>query len=176
VGALSNVRIEQLTGAKVNRRSVISALESGQFSILHYSGHSVFDERHPSQSYLELPAGERLFLHEFAYLGGKAARHNLPLALVFLNSCESGKVSIDETSGRGMSMCRALRHAGVDDVIGMLWNVADDAAAEFGSEFYKLLANSERISVPEIMRQTRRRVAMDRSWVDASWLAPVLYV
>ena len=72
-------------------------------------------------------------------------------------------------------MCKALRESGVANVIGMQWNVEDDAAVHVASTFYKLLLANPPIGPEEAMRQTRSVVAIDRAWADGSWLAPVLY-
>jgi CHAT domain-containing protein len=72
-------------------------------------------------------------------------------------------------------MCRIIRESGVDNVIGMLWNVSDEAAAQVASVFYKFLTTGCVPDIVEAMRQTRCKVAMDRAWQDGSWLAPVLY-
>jgi len=63
----------------------------------------------------------------------------------------------------------------VENVIGMLWNVIDEAAAQVASTFYEYIATGQYIDVTEALRQTRCKVAMDRAWQDGSWLAPVLY-
>lgn len=72
-------------------------------------------------------------------------------------------------------MSRAIRESGVNNVIGMLWNVSDEAAAQLASVFYTFLASSPHLHVAQAMRRTRSKVAIDRSWQDGSWLAPVLY-
>jgi len=72
-------------------------------------------------------------------------------------------------------MCRTIRESGVCNVIGMLWNISDDAAAQFASYFYKFLASTDQFHVAQAMRRTRCKVAMERAWQDGSWLAPVLY-
>ncbi len=167
-------RVEVLTRAQASRQRVIELLNSGDFHVFHYSGHSVFDAAYPYQSYLELAQGTRLFLHELTYLT-RPQPDGCALKLVFLNSCESGRVGQDETTGRNLSLCRVLREAGVGYVIGMAWNVADDAATQVGSVFYRLLMTGPRLNPIAAMRETRRKVAIDRSWADGSWLAPVLY-
>jgi hypothetical protein len=165
-------KVEVLSGSKADRRNILSLLGSGQFNVLHFSGHSVFNAAYPYQSYLELVQGTRLSLHELDNLIGPEAK---PLNLVFLNSCESGRVGLDKTTRRNLSMCRIIRESGVDNVIGMLWNVSDEAAAQVASVFYKFLATGCVPDIVEAMRQTRCKVAMDRAWQDGSWLAPVLY-
>jgi CHAT domain-containing protein len=72
-------------------------------------------------------------------------------------------------------MCKTWRETGVSNVIGMLWNVEDDAAVQVGSTFYQSLIANPQMGPEEAMRQTRNKVATDRAWADGSWLAPVLY-
>jgi hypothetical protein len=167
-------RVEVLSRAQASRNRVADALGSCSFNVLHFSGHSFFDEQHPFQSYLELAQGGRLYLHELGFLTRRAGRR-VPLQLVFLNSCQSAKVGQDRTTGRNISMCKMLRESGVQNAIGMMWNVADDAAAQVGSVFYSLILTGARVDPVEAMRQTRCRIAIDRSWIDGSWLAPALY-
>ena len=165
---------QTLYGSEANRHNFIEMLSSGKFNILHFSGHSVFKVDSPYQSYLELAQGTKLSLHELDNLASPENGDH-PLNLVFLNSCQSGRIGIDKITGRNLSMCRMFREAGIDNVIGMLWNVSDEAATQFASVFYKFLATGNYADVSEAMRQTRREIAMDRAWQDGSWLAPVLY-
>ncbi len=170
----SGIEIEVLVGPAANRRHVLDLLKTGKFDVLHYSGHSVFDPEHPYQSYLSLEQGTKLRLHELEYLN-RSTGSAKPVDLVFLNSCQSGRVGLDILTGRNLSMCRVLRESGVDNVVGMLWNIADDAAVQVATTFYKLLLREEHTYIAEAMRQTRCQVALDRAWADGSWLAPVLY-
>jgi CHAT domain-containing protein len=171
-GGVQNITVA--TGQEAQRSPVIKAHQSGRYDILHFSGHSVFDADHPFQSYLELTSGTRLFLHELGTLGRSRGEHNC-LQLVFLNSCQSARVAEDKITGRHLSMCKTLREAGVGVVIGMLWNVEDDAAVQFGSGFYRALLENPGTGPEEAMRQTRNHVGIDRAWADGSWLALVLY-
>ena len=168
--------VEVLTGEEATREEVLKHLESGRFTMIHFSGHSAFDAKHPYQSHLELAMGTKLRLHELEHVNRMAAgRSREPIELVFLNSCQSGRVGVDETTGRNLSMCRVLRESGVSNVVGMLWNVTDEAGVQFASAFYGLLAAEEGMDIAEAMRRTRWRTALDRAWADGSWLAPVLY-
>jgi hypothetical protein len=167
-------QVELLSGSKANRKNVVRALQSGQFGILHYSGHSLFDREYPNQSSLELCSGTKIFLHELGHFG-RAANQDAPLGLVFLNSCQSAMVGHDAVTGRQLSMCKALREAGVSYVIGMLWNVEDEAAVQMGASFYNHLLKCPEKGPDSAMRETRLAVAIERSWSDGSWLSPVLY-
>lgn len=174
LASVGMAKVEVLTGLKANRKNVLKALQSGEYGILHFSGHSDFNRNHPYQSAIDLCSGTQIYLHELGHFG-RAASLNAPLGLVFLNSCQSAMVGPDATTGRQLSMCKALREAGVSYVIGMSWSVEDEAAVQVGSNFYKhLLANPHK--GPEAaMRETRLAVAIERTWSDGSWLAPVLY-
>jgi len=168
------LRVEVLTGRRATRQQVIHAMESGEFSIFHFSGHSIFESETPFQSHLELVGPSKIYLHEIGALG-RSSRGDAGLNLAFLNSCQSALTGQDRITGRQMSLCRALREAGVNYVAGMLWNVEDNAAIQVGSTFYSSLLRNPHLGPTEAMRQTRHRVATDRAWSDGSWLAPVLY-
>jgi CHAT domain-containing protein len=174
LGSAGVTRADVLTGQKANRRSVLKALQSGEFTLLHFSGHSVFDTDYPYQSYLELCGGTKIFLHELGHFS-HATQKIAPLSLVFLNSCQTARVGQDSLTGKQLSMCKTLRESGVCYVIGMLWNVEDDAAVQVGAGFYGNLMSSPQISPESAMREARLSVAIDRAWADGSWLAPVLY-
>ncbi len=166
--------VDILKGSEANRHTFIEKLTSGNFNILHFSGHSVFKMESPYQSYLELAQGTKVSLHELDNLANPE-NGSKPLNLVFLNSCQSGRIGTDKITGKNLSMCRMLRESGIDNVIGMLWNVSDEAATHFASTFYSFLASGNYGDVSEAMRQTRYKVAMDRAWQDGSWLSPILY-
>jgi len=166
--------VDILCGDDANRHNVMERIGSGKYNIFHFSGHSVFKDDSPYESYLELARGTRLSLHELdSTVHPEDGRHLIDL--VFLNSCQSGRTGTDKITGRNLSLCRVFKEAGIDNVIGMLWNVSDDAAAQVASVFYEKLAAGDYADIPEAMRRTRRAVAMDRAWQDGSWLAPVLY-
>lgn len=167
-------RVEVLTGLKANRKNVMQALQSGDFGMLHFSGHSVFDRDHPYQSAIDLCSGTQIFLHELGHFG-RISNQDAPLGLVFLNSCQSAMVGHDAVTGRQLSMCKALREAGVSYVIGMMWSVEDEAAVQVGSNFYRHLLNNPHKGPESAMRETRLAVAIERTWSDGGWLAPVLY-
>lgn len=167
-------KVEVLTGLKANRKNVMQALQSGEFGMLHFSGHSVFNRDHPYQSAIDLCSGTQIFLHELGHFG-RISNQNAPLGLVFLNSCQSAMVGHDAVTGRQLSMCKALREAGVSYVIGMMWSVEDEAAVQVGAHFYRHLLNNPHKGPESAMRETRLAVAMERTWSDGSWLAPVLY-
>ena len=174
LAAAGVTKVEVLTGLKANRKNVMQALQSGEFGILHFSGHSVFDRDHPYQSAIDLCSGTQIFLHELGHFG-RISNQDAPLGLVFLNSCHSAMIGQDALTGRQLSMCKALREAGVSYVIGMMWSVEDEAAVQVGANFYRHLLNNPQRGPESAMRETRLAVGIERAWSDGGWVAPVLY-
>jgi hypothetical protein len=170
---MKNVKV--LNSNHADRATVLKELKSGKFKMFHFSGHSVFDEKYPFQSYLELCGGMKIYLNDIAQLDANGPR-SARLALAFLNSCESARLGSDQVTGRQLSLCRFMRESGAAAcVVGMLWNVGDEAATQVGTEFYNTLVGDVNFDPVEAMRRTRRSVATKREWKDGSWLAPVVY-
>jgi len=161
-------KVEVIAGQRANRNEVIKAMATGSFNIIHFSGHSIFNTTHPYQSSLELMDNSRIHLFELTKLGKGTD-------LLFMNSCHSASFGEDRVTGKHLSMCKTLREAGVQAVIGMLWSIEDQAAIQIGSMFYRKLFEQPHLGPEEAMRQTRNAVGIERAWADGSWLAPVLY-
>jgi CHAT domain-containing protein len=63
--------------------------------------------------------------------------------LAVLSACETGKGAIQGSEGT-FGLKRALKLAGVDNMIVSLWNVPDDATMEMMTLFYTELANTKK--------------------------------
>jgi hypothetical protein len=160
------------TGAEVTviepqsatKAAVMKALERGNVNVLHFAGHSAYDEVSPAESHLRL-ADQKLFAHE---LGRLAAGSKL--ALVFLNSCNSAQDPADDVKAAGLA--QALLRDGVDSVIGMRWVIGDEPGRAFSEAFYRALAEGR--DVARAVTDARQR-AGTVDWNDLTWLAPALY-
>lgn len=155
----------EATGLKLHR-----ALASGRYDVIHYSGHAYFNLENPDESGLVL-AGQNIFIAQTIQrtLRGRP--------LVLLNACESGRemmvdgevsYTASETEGLASSFIRG----GALGIIGTLWPIFDEGAAEFASTFYeKLLAGQ---NLGEAMRRARLHVRETRPH-DVTWASFVLY-
>ena len=127
-----------LRGKYAIRDRVLAELD--RHEIFHLAGHSTFNERHPENSYFVVApssGGGAIFLREIT------GRRFGNLRLVVLSSCKS--LGAQETRILGVSgLARPFLDAGVEDVVGSLWNVGDQAAAQLIPEFHRrYLANGD---------------------------------
>ncbi len=128
-----------------------------EFGVLHFAAHALLDDELPERSALllapgggEQPGGDppggdppgggpptdgRLEPREIAAL-------RLPDKLVTLAGCRSALGRIVPGEGP-MSLGRAFLAAGAPAVLGSLWDLRDDEAADFFGRFYRRLAAGE---------------------------------
>ena len=108
----------------------------GQYRIVHFATHSIFNDEHPEMSGIVLslfdgrgrPRDSFLSLREVYNL-------RLPADLVVLSACSTGLGK--EVKGEGMvGLTRGFMHAGAARVVSTLWRVDDAATAELMKYFY----------------------------------------
>jgi CHAT domain-containing protein len=139
-------------------------LEPGldRYRILHLATHSLLNSRHPEQSAVVLSLVDRQ---------GRAVDGLLPLPEVFklklgadlvvLSACETalGK----QVLGEGLvGLARAFMLAGAPRVVASLWQVSDQATAEFMKLFYTAMVKGNlppaaalRVAQLEMRKQAR---------------------
>jgi len=130
-----------LLGPIATKKNFIGRLRGK--SILHFSGHSVFNAQHPELSYFVLAPS-----HDPADTGLLLLREINPkdvrtLRLVVLSACQS--LGPKNTRIGGISgLARIFLAAGADAVIGSLRDVPDRASAQFSRAFhYEYLATGK---------------------------------
>jgi len=158
-------RGDEATGLKLHR-----ALASGRYDIIHYSGHAYFNPENPDESGLLL-AGQNVFIAQTIQrtLRGRP--------LIFLNACESGREMMVEgevsyTASETEGLASSFILGGALAIIGTMWPIFDEGAAQFASTFYEYLLAGQ--SLGEAMRQARLRVRESRPH-DVTWASFVLY-
>lgn len=153
--------------AQPNWRALLRAMRQGTWHVLHYVGHSGFDVV-GDDGYLSLEDGhgdeEQLSADK---LGILLADHG-SLRLVVLNSCQGAHMGQDIFS----SMATTLIRRGIPAVIGMQYDISDEAALEFALTFYETLA--ENVPIETALAEARKAIslAVDES---AEWGTPVFY-
>lgn len=149
-------------------------LMSGQFDIIHYAGHALYDQVHQDQSGLLLEDSEVCFAQKIQRL-----LHGSPL--VFLNACESARLRDSgerpppEGSYEGdpkEGLASAFVYGGALACIGTLWPVVDTVAAEFAVAFYGQVLEGHPLG--EAIR-VARKVTSEKFPSDPSWASFVLY-
>ncbi|MCX6580569.1 MAG: CHAT domain-containing protein [Candidatus Aminicenantes bacterium] len=155
-----------LIGCDATKDNVIDEIESGEYQVLHYCGHSEFNKENPRLSFLLFNNERKLLADELARLS-----EDFGLKLVFLNSCLSGFTGNYGVGVTGLS--DSFVKIGVPFVIGMLWPISDQGALILAEEFYdKLLKLKDPV---EALRRARLRVGRFFDWKDPVWAAPVIF-
>jgi pimeloyl-ACP methyl ester carboxylesterase len=131
------------------RTRVMHELIMGEFDIVHYAGHCMFDTGNPTDSGWIFTGGKKLRAHEL----GRVRR--MP-RFVFSNACESGitpERASERNAALGPSFAEAFFARGVRNFICTGWPVGDVAALEFAKEFYGRLLGGAPIH--NAMREAR---------------------
>lgn len=155
-----------LIGCDATKDNVIDEIESGEYQVLHYCGHSEFNKENPRLSFLLFNNERKLLADELARLS-----EDFGLKLVFLNSCLSGFTGNYGVGVTGLS--DSFVKIGIPFVVGMLWPISDQGALILAEEFYdKLLKFKDPV---EALRRARLRVGRFFDWKDPVWAAPVIF-
>jgi hypothetical protein len=109
---------------------IVDLLASGEFDLVHYSGHADVNDQYPDQTGWLFKGGEFLTPGELEAL-------DQPPAIVVANACSSGVL------GRNPALVPSLADAffkrGVYDYIGTGWPVKEQPAVAFARAFYEAL-------------------------------------
>jgi CHAT domain-containing protein len=146
-------------------RHVVSALEKGEFDILHFSTHGKYNRDNPLFSQIELEDGLSSRPED---VGEMAVSFRQAKPIVILNTCQSGVQGFSLTEIK--SWATQFLDAGASAFIGTLWRVSDKAALKFTKELYKHLSTG--IALGEAVQKAR---TICKEPGDSSWLAYELY-
>lgn len=174
-GMPSTATLDVLKGSEVTRSELLRRFSSGEYDVLHYSGHSVFDPTRPENCGLLLENNEVVTGLDLAPLA------NLP-SLVFFNSCESARIRGQRTRKavgpaehlrRGHSVAEALLRGGIANFVGTYWPVRDGAAMEFAAAFYGAILIGK--SIGDAFIAARQAVKGRKDGQSADWADYALY-
>ncbi len=158
-------------GEEATKNALRRAFRSGDYDIVHYAGHTMFDREHRARS--------GIYCHGGSVLSGAdlAGLSRLP-ALVFFNACESAlvrKAAFDapdpdaKASGqidKSVGLAESFLRGGVANFIGTYWKVQDKSADAFSEVFYEKLVSGAPIG--DALLAGRRRVFENKhcDWAD----------
>lgn len=163
---IPNISTKILGVKRATKFDVLQELMSGQYSVIHYSGH--------------IRSGALLLFD------GELTSQEIPKALlgnpfVFLNGCQSAEKSntwvdnINQATSLGFNtqnLISAFIRGGASGCLGTLWRIFDASSREFALQFYTSSLNGN--SVGEALRQTRIYLREARP-NDPLWASYVLY-
>jgi hypothetical protein len=125
-------------------------------SVVHIAAHAEYRHDNPLLSSLEMTDG-RFTLYELVDL-------DLAGSLVVLSGCRTGWTR----AGSGMELlglAGGFRRSGAAALIASLWDIADEATAEFMAAFYDALAGTgPRPALAEAMRRRIEAGALPHEW------------
>ncbi|MBX9938177.1 MAG: CHAT domain-containing protein [Candidatus Obscuribacterales bacterium] len=108
----------------------------GQYEVVHFAGHAVFNHEEPLASGLVLSDGS--ILSAASILEGNSLRTEKGFLLV-LSACQTG-VSVVTEGGEILGLTRALMYAGMPNLVLSLWEVADRSTSDLMQDFHMSLA------------------------------------
>jgi CHAT domain-containing protein len=146
------------------------ALASGEdLHVFHYVGHGAYDES--TEGGVLVLEDDHNGAHEVTGSDLGVLLHDVrSLRLAVLNACEGARSShVDPFSG----VASGLVEHGIPAVIGMQFEITDDAAIIFADRFYKMVARS--FPVDAALAQARKAIWAAASH-DVEWATPVLFL
>lgn len=138
------------------------------FHIWHYIGHGVYDPDRKTSYLLFCDDSQMSYSVNGFQLG--TLMNNFPeMRLGLLNACEGARTDQEDPFA---GVATALVEHGVPAVVGMQFEISDQAAIAFAGEFYTALVDG--LPVDAALTEARRAVFFLPNWVE--WATPVLYM
>ena len=154
------IQMDVLSHREATRARLRKLLRTGDYDILHFTGHARMDISMPEDSAIYLADG-KISAEEVLSLPWPT-----PPYLVFNNACESGRgvagKRLAEGGKHANGLASAFLTAGVYAYIGYFWPVSDAGAALFSETFYKALFTLQNVGLAFL--EARRRTV----WVLAN--------
>lgn len=167
---------------RVTNADFRALLRDGDYDIVHFAGHGVFDADDPETSAWLLSDGKLWALE----LRNTLSEHPAPPWLIYANACEAAMESrAIKYQGNVFGLATACINEGVAAFIAPLWPIDDLLAQQIALTFYHELF-SERASLGEALRRAKagaRRIATPSetdgddtgAWASLGWASLVLY-
>jgi CHAT domain-containing protein len=156
-------------GFEASRRRVISG-ELGNYRVLHFATHGLFNSKRPEMSGLALSFFDEQGKPVNGFLRAQDI-YNLRLRadLVVLSACQTayGK----EVEGEGLiSLTRSFMYAGAERVVASLWKVDDAATAEFMRRFYRAMFKDGK-NTSAALQQAQTEIRQIKRWQNPRYWA-----
>jgi len=154
-------------GSEITKKRFLELYSSGDFNLIHYSGHSMSDISEPGRS--------RLIFRDESCYGYEIENLDIvrPPLLVFANSCESAGVSYDSGELGNTSLAGSFLKTGVKGCIAALWPVSDVGSGNFASDFYRFLLFGSTFG--EAVLRARKNSFKRWGFQDLIWASYLLF-
>ena len=158
---------EQLLNQAFSKRALTQMLENQSFGLVHIASHAQFD----TDGGFVLAHDGPLSFDVFSEAVSQSKFRDQPLELLILSACETAEG--DERAALGLSGL-AIK-AGARSALGSIWQVSDEATAEFMLQFYSSLREPGS-SRAEAMRTAQRAILSQRVYRHPYFWAPFLMI
>jgi hypothetical protein len=167
-----SIEVSVLTRDQATRAAFAEKLANGDYDILHFSGHGLFDPLAPETSSIRFADG-MLSADEILNLKWKA-----PPYLVFNSACESGRAAggkrLFSQASQSNGLAAAFIAAGASAYAGYFWPVTDTGASLFAESFYHNLFKRENVGLAFL--EARKHVARELGEVgDLTGYSAILF-
>jgi CHAT domain-containing protein/Tfp pilus assembly protein PilF len=151
--------------------AALKARRLRDFKVLHLATHALLDPEVPPRSAIVLAKGSE---DEDGLLQSREI-YGLDLAadLVVLSACRTGAGRSSSAEGLE-SLAQAFLYAGARSVVGTLWEIQDEAAADAVERFYEALAEGEPVGAA--LRHAQRSALGREPYATAARWAPFLVI
>ncbi len=136
-------------GADAGEQAVKEACSEA--SILHFSTHTLIDDKDPMYSVLMFAENDQLENEGYLY-AYELYNRTISAEMAVLSACETGYGKWSRGEGI-LSLNRAFVHAGCPSTVMSLWQIDDKASAELVSYFYAFLQKG--LSKDKALRQAK---------------------
>jgi CHAT domain-containing protein/tetratricopeptide (TPR) repeat protein len=147
----------------------------GQYRYIHFATHGLLNSEHPELSGIVLSLVDREGKEQDGFLRASEIFHlKLPVELVTLSGCRTGLGK--QMGGEGMvGLTQGFMYAGAARVMVSLWDVNDQATADFMGRFYKFMLGTGHLSPAAALRATQVSIMQEKRWQSPYyWSAFVL--
>ena len=153
------IEVELLDRDSATRARFSHLMATGNYDVVHFSGHAALDAAQPGESPMRFADGD-LSADEILRIPWKQ-----PPAFVFNSACESaqavGGLRLVSPEQRSNGLAGAFLTAGVQGYAGFFWPVTPGGAARFTGTFYDELFRRENVGLAfqEARRSAIRQLA-----------------
>jgi len=174
-GRHEGVQVEFMERASIEALHERLAEEQYRYHVLHYMGHGDFDEETGrGVLVMEREDDQRAAKVDGETLGVLLEPARRTMSLVFLNACETAKITRKKGLDPFAGVAAALVLAGMPAVVAMQFPISDDAAIQFAGTFYACLARRD--PVDAAVTEGRRRILFAAGGDTKEWGTPVLFM
>lgn len=167
---LPHVEVKILDHA--TRESLLETLSEQAYHVLHFMGHGGFNgDSGEGVLLLETATGAATQMSGMAL--GVLLRDMPAMRLVFLNACDTARLTGTEERDPFAGVASALVMAGVPAVLAMQFPVTDAAAVAFSDGFYAALARQRPVDAAVT---AGRKAVHDARPTSMEWATPVLFM